>query len=147
MEKSLKIFHYLSYVSLPFLLIAVFYTYKPLVYGLETMWEDYNIALTFMGIGLSFASLVDPTKKNKFSKKIYGHPRVSKIFLIYVTCLFLIIFSFGLYSLFFSNNEKLNELAVGVIVLGIGVLSLLRLAIEMVKNHAADINTDTKSQE
>lgn len=135
MKKFLNIFHYISFISVPFLLLAIFYAYKPLIFGMDNLWFDFNYCLTFMGIGLSFTSLADTKKKNKLSRKLYGNPKFARGFLIYAFSLFLLIFGFGLYALLISRNENLNELSIGIIILSIGYLGVFRMAIEMVRNH------------
>lgn len=43
---------------------------------------------------------------------------------------------FGLYGFLFSTNEKLNQISVGLVVLGIGILGMLKMAIEMAAYHS-----------
>ncbi len=136
MKKLTTIFHHMSFIQYPFLALSLYYVYKPLFDGMGEMWKDYNLGLTFLGIALSFTSFADLTKRNKLSRFIYGKPKLAKGFLIYAFILFLIIFTFGMYSMFISKNENLNNLSTGIIVLGIGVLGLLRMTIELIQNHS-----------
>jgi hypothetical protein len=51
--------------------VALFYAYKPLFAGMDTMWEDYNKALIFIGVSLSFSTMQDYQRtQNKLSKII-----------------------------------------------------------------------------
>lgn len=138
MERIYHLFHYLSYFQYPFLLIGLYYSFKPNIFGNETIWSDFNFCLIFMGLALSFTSLADIRKKNKISKKVFGNPRYAKIYLIYLMVLIVIILSAGLYALLITEIEPLKELATGIIVLGIGVIGLLKMSIEMAKHIMAN---------
>ncbi|UII30546.1 hypothetical protein LVD17_19840 [Fulvivirga ulvae] len=139
MKAAKSIFHYLSYLQYPFIIIALFYAYKPLISDLNTIWDDFNKVLIFMGLGISLSTLQDTKKvQNKLSKKIWENPKYSRVFLIYLFSLIIIVIAFGLYSLLFTNNKHLQEISSGVVVFGIGLIGLLKTAIEMAENHRKD---------
>ncbi len=55
------LFHYISYLQYPLMLIAMVLVFKPYFYGLEYLKENpdiifqsLNSALIFMGLGVSF---------------------------------------------------------------------------------------------
>ena len=138
MEKTFKIFHYLSFVQYPFLLLALYYCYKPLLFGMETMISDFNNGLLFLGIALSFTSLADIRKRTKIGDRIFGKPKNAKRWIAYVFFLVLAIFGLGIFIQFFSKSEDLKGLSIGVFVLGIGVVGLLRMNLEIIKSYQAD---------
>lgn len=52
--------------------VALFYVVKPYVIVFDTIWENYNFTLIFMGLGISFSPLQDPTNtQNKASRKVW----------------------------------------------------------------------------
>ncbi len=131
--KNLKnIFQYLSYLQYPLAILMLFYAYKPLIFGMETLWSDVNTTLILMGLAVSFSTLQDTTKvQNKFSEKIWKNPKYANAFLIYLAILTLLILGFGVFGYFFSENEKIQEIALGAFVLGIGLIGMLKMSIEM----------------
>lgn len=132
-------FHIISYLQYPFMFIALYYAFKPYIVGFETLWENSNNALIFMGLGISFSTLQDTTKsQNKLSRKTWENPKKGKIALTVITIMALLSIIVGLYGIFSSTNEVLKELSFGIIVIGIGLVGLLKTAIEMFENHRLD---------
>lgn len=136
MEKLRIIFHYCSFIQYPFILIALYFSYEPLITEVDNIWESYNKALVFFGLGISFSTLQDTKKVHyKFVKKIYGNARRSKLFLIYLIALIFFFLTFGFYGLFFADIQGFQDTAFGMIVLGIGLIGLLKTASEMIAHH------------
>ncbi|MBL6445890.1 hypothetical protein JMN32_06200 [Fulvivirga sp. 29W222] len=139
MKAAKNIFHYISYLQYPFILISLFYLYKPLIYDLSTVWDNLNKVLILMGLGISLATLQDTQKmQNKLSRKVWQNPRYSRIFLLYLLSPVVIIISFGLYGLLLSANKQLVEIAPGIVVFGIGLIGFLKAGVEMAENHRKD---------
>ena len=129
-------FHRASYLQYPLMLVAVGYCYKPLISGFETMWADYNYALIFMGLSISFSTLRDTTKtQNKMSKRVFENPVWAKRFLFYLLVLVIVFLCAGMYGLFASVSEIINSLSYGLLSLGEGLIGLLKAAGEMAKFH------------
>ncbi|MBK7634368.1 MAG: hypothetical protein IPJ13_08820 [Saprospiraceae bacterium] len=129
-------FHRASYLQYPLMLVAVGYCYKPLISGFETMWADYNYALIFMGLSISFSTLRDTTKtQNKMSKRVFENPVWAKRFLFYLLVLVIVFLCAGMYGLFASASEIINSLSYGLLSLGVGLIGLLKAAGEMAKFH------------
>jgi hypothetical protein len=125
MKDPKKLFHYSSYLQYPLMLVGLYFVYKPFVYGYDSIWVDYNKALIFLGLGISFSTLQDTQKtQNKLSKRVWENPKRATVFLLYIVLLILSTVLFGMYCL-------LNELSFGVIALGIGLIGVLKSAIEM----------------
>lgn len=139
MKHTFKIFHYLSYFQYPCLVAAIYYCYKPLFAGMDTFIEDVNLGLLFLGIALSFTSLTDIRKRTKLSDRVFGNPKVAKRWVIYICILLLVIFGMGIFT-HFSQKQTLNELSIGIFVLGIGVIGLLRMNLELIKLYQVDWN-------
>ena len=78
MKNTKQIFHTLSYIQYPLLLIGLFLISKPFFQGFEFLssnaeylFQSYNKALIFLGLALSFASLQDVSKTSlRYEKKI-----------------------------------------------------------------------------
>ena len=132
-------FHSLSYFQYPLLLTALFFMFQPYFIGFEMIWENYNNALIFLGLAISFSTLQDTTKtQNKFSKNIWEHPRKGKVGLLVIGVLTLSFILSGLYGIYISKSPILEQVAYGMFVLGIGMLGMLKGAMEMFENHRLD---------
>ncbi len=118
------------------MVLALFYGYKPLFNGLENILADFNHAMIWMGLGISFSTLQDTTKiQNKRSLKVWQNPKYAKVF-IYTFALFtLFLLVFGILGIFLSISEVLKEIAFGLMVLAIGMLGMLKAAKEMAEHH------------
>jgi len=137
MEKSKQLFQYLSYLQYPLMLLALYFFYKPIFFGKETMWADMNNGLVLMGLAISFSTLQDHTKtQNKLSQRVYENPKYARYFIIYLFVLTLGILGFGIYGYFFATNENIKELSFGAIVFGIGMIGFVKVALEMAAYHS-----------
>jgi len=141
-------FHYVSYLQYPFMLIGLYFAFKPYLQGFEYLQENpdlivksLNSLFIFMGFGVSFSSLQDTTKtQNEFSKKIWKNPKKGKIMIALISLMILLFLTIGLIGYYLTKVGILKELSIGIIVLGIGLLGLLKAAIEMFENHRIDKN-------
>ncbi|WP_053990801.1 hypothetical protein [Mangrovimonas sp. TPBH4] len=148
-----KIFHYISYLQYPLMLMALYYVLTPYLLGMETLkenpnviFENLNTGLIFMGLGTSFSSLQDTTRiQNKISRKIWENPKKGKIAIVFIGSTILFLLCLGLIGYFKLGNGILKELSVGIIVLGLGMFGFLKGAIEMFENHRKDKNTVTNN--
>lgn len=137
MKKIKNAFQYLSYLQYPLMFFGLYYAYKPLIFGTETFWSDINNTLIFMGLGVSFSTLQDPKKmQNKFSQRIWENPKYANAFLIYLALFTLFMLIYGAYGYFFSTKENIQEVALGIMILGISLIGMLKLGIEMAENHS-----------
>lgn len=136
MKDPKKLFHLISYLQYPFMLIALFYCYRPLLNNLDMIWADFNMGLVFLGIGISFSTLQDTTKtQNKLSLRIYQKPRLARIFLVVIGLQIILFFALGLAGLFTSADNPAGQLAFGFLSLAIGMVGMLKAAVEMAENH------------
>lgn len=143
-----SIFHYISYLQYPLILIGFYFALSPYMMGMEKLrenpdliFENLNNLLIFMGLAVSFSSLQDTTKtQNNFSKKIWENPKKGKITIITMSVMILLILIMGLIGYLNANNGILKNLAVGLIILGLGMFGFLKAAIEMFENHRKDKN-------
>ena len=144
MKNPRTIFHLISYLQYPLMLAAVAF-YVPFILSLKSGaldWTYLNYALIIFGIALSFSTLQDTTKtQNKLSRKIWESPTKGKITIVVMALFAFSMIIGGLSMLYFSQTGITESVAVGLIVLGIGLIGLLKSAIEMFENHRKDKNT------
>lgn len=136
MKNAKQIFHYISYLQYPIMLVALYYSFLPLTNNLVTIWADYNKSLMFMGIAVSFSTLQDTQKtQNKLSKRVYENPKYATIFLWVIFGQVLIFTLFGIFGFFISENAAIKEVSFGSILFGMGLIGMLKSAVEMAENH------------
>jgi hypothetical protein len=134
-----RLFHAVSYLQYPLLLVTLFYVILPCFTGLDELWQALNKALIFAGLAISFSTLQDTTTtQNNFSKKIWQDPRKGKLALLMLTLTAAMMLLVGLYGFLASTSGVINDLAIGMLMLGIGYIGLLKTAIEMYENHRTD---------
>jgi len=138
-----KFFQLISYLQYPLMMVALFFVIQPYLRGFDVAFEDFkkvlqgiNKTFIFMGLGISFSTLQDTTKtQNEFSRKIWEDPKKSRRFLTLFSVSILVILSFGIFAYFSSSESAIKEVSFGAIVLGIGMVGMLKSAIEMADYH------------
>ena len=75
------------------------------------------------------------------SEKIWKNPKKGRIAIFSISLMTIFFIIIGLVAYFSANESKLKELSIGIIVLGIGLIGMLKTAIEMFENHRIDKNT------
>lgn len=136
MKDAKLMFHYISYLQYPLMIVALLFALKPYVFGFDTLFVDINKMLVFMGLGISFSTLQDTTKtQNKISLKIYQNPKSARNFIILIISQIVFLVTLGLFGLFATEDGIVKELSLGLIVLGIGFIGVLKSVTEMVENH------------
>lgn len=134
-----NILNKISYLQYPFLLISIYYILQPYIVGFDTIWENYNLGLLFMGIAISLSTLQDTKKmQNEMSRKIWENPKKGKTMLVALALLAFGCITIGIFGSSVSTNEALKELSFGVIVLGIGLIGMLNTAMDLFENHRLD---------
>ena len=130
-------FHYVSYLQYPLYIAAVFFYAKFIIAGFDTViWKNLNSFFIFFGIGISFSTLQDTTKtQNKLSKKVWENPKKGKIMITGFSVATLIFILLGTVGFFTAKESIIKEISLGLIVLGIGLIGMLKTAIEMFENH------------
>jgi polyferredoxin len=103
---------------------------------MESIWTDLNMGLVFFGLGIGFSTLQDTMKtQNKFSKRIFENPLYSKILLIVLAFQIVVFILLGMSGMFLSQNQPVKELSFGLLSLGVGMIGMLKSALEMAENH------------
>jgi hypothetical protein len=123
------------------MIIGLYFAIRPYTNGFESIWPDLKNLLIFMGLGISFSTMQDTTKtQNKISKKIWQDPRKGKLMIWVMAGQTFFFIAIGLFGFYLSQSEVLQELSIGLIILGIGLMSMLKAGIEMFENHRLDKN-------
>ena len=142
MKNIKQIFHLLSYLQYPFLLIGLFLLFKPFFRGFDYLFSNtefffktYNNVLILFGLTLSFAALQDSTKTSlRYEKKIWQNPKKAKVIFIFTIVTITLFFIAGMLG-FFSKENTFKEFSSGSLILAIGLLGYLKLQIEIYENH------------
>ena len=131
-----QVFHAISYLQYPLMLVGLGYMVYPYFNGFDTFWASVNSALVFFGLGISFSTLQDTSKtQNNFSKKIWENPRKGMVALVVIGVTTLIFLAVGLFGFFVSKEGIIEEVSFGLLMLGLGYIGLLKSAVEMRENH------------
>lgn len=146
--KIKQLFHYISYLQYPLMLVGLYFVVKPYLVSPEDGLDKFNYlfkclnnALIFSGLGISFSTLQDTTKtQNEVSKKVWEHPTKGKLMLIVMSLSTISFLITGVIAYFKTSDSLLKEVSFGLIVLGIGLIGLLKTAAEMFDNHRMDKN-------
>jgi len=134
-------FHYLSYLQYPLLIGVLYFTYKlnSSERNLNVRLEMTNNMLVFMGLAISFASLQDTKKVSfKLEKKIWENPKTGKLFIRFLMTSTILLLIFGIFGYFISENENIKVVSFGIIILGVGLLGMLKTGMEIFENHRKD---------
>jgi hypothetical protein len=133
------VFQAVSYLQYPSMLVGLGYSLKPLVTGLDGLFDDMNYALLYMGIGIGFSSLQDPTRtQNEVSRRIWQDPRKGAALLWILAIYAFGMIAAGLVGSYLSRTSALEQLSMGLVAFGIGLFGMLKTAIEMFEHHRLD---------
>lgn len=136
MKTARDFFHKISYLQYPLMILGSYYVIHPMIDGYQNIWSDYNKLLVFYGLAISFSTLQDTTKtQNKLSERIWKDPKKSKMAIVYFAVLAFLSIALGLFCLLGTQNKNLNEISFGLLALGVGLVGLLKAALEMAEHH------------
>ncbi len=139
-----QVFHALSYLQYPLYILAFVFAIRPYVNGLDyaiehldSLISNLNYFFIFLGLGISFASLQDINKIHlKFEKNIISDSKKSKIFLLITSVTTALMIIFGIFGYFLADNKYVNEISLGVLILGIGFIGVTKLQLEVVERNS-----------
>lgn len=134
MKKIIRILHYISFSKYPILLISIYFCYKPILQSDTDFFKNLNIGLIFLGVGLSLDSLKDYKKLNWLDKKVLHNPKIAKYYFLYIGIITLGFILIGIFC-YLKPDNQLNEISIGLIVMGIGMLGFLKSGIETTKDY------------
>ena len=140
------VFQWLSYLQYPALLVALGYATKAgwslSMAGADsgaTIFDDFNYVLLYAGIGIGLSSLQDPTKtQNEVSRRVWQDPRKGRWLLLLISFYTLGAMVAGLVGAYLADTTVVNQLSLGLVAFGLGMVGLLKTAIEMREYHRLD---------
>lgn len=140
------LFQALSYLQYPALLVAVGYMAKSVLAvaavkasGWEQAFDDWNYALLYAGVGIGLSSLQDPSRtQNAVSRRVWQDPRKGRWMLVLLTTYALASMAAGLVGAYLADTTMMNQLSLGLVAFGLGMVGLLKTAIEMREHHRLD---------
>lgn len=143
---SRQFFQYLSYLQYPLLAVTVYFAVQAAVLmgkgqPLSSLYDPLNYMLLFAGVAVGLSSLQDTTKtQNKISLKTWQNPAKGRFMLIVMALEAFIPIVMGLVGAFRANDTAMNQLSLGMVAFGLGMIGLLKTAIEMRENFRLDRN-------
>lgn len=141
-----QLFQWLSYLQYPAMLAMLVYLGLGLwamrelrVSGWEPILDFANLALLYGGVGIGLSSLQDPTKtQNKASLRVWQDPAKGRLLLIVLALEAFVPIVIGLVGASLAKSSALSQLALGLVAFGLGMIGLLKTAIEMREHHRMD---------
>lgn len=135
------VFQAVSYLQYPLMLVALAYSVKPFVTGLDGILEDMNHGLLYAGIGIGLSSLQDPRRmQNEVSRRVWEDPRKGRLMIAVMTASSLGMILIGLVASYQTSSNAMQQVSMGVFSLGLGMIGILKTAIEMFEHHRLDKN-------
>lgn len=134
-----QVFQWLSYLQYPALLVALFHAFQPLLHNMQGMAEAYNASLLYAGVGIGMSSLQDPSRtQNTMSRKVWEDPRKGYWMVWLLTVQTLSSITLGLLGTLLAESTMLAQLSLGLVAFGLGMIGLLKTAMEMREHHRLD---------
>ncbi len=134
-----QLFQWLSYLQYPALLVAALHAMQPLLHNGQGLLDAYNSALLYAGVGVGLSSLQDPTKtQNTMSRKVWQDPRKGALMLGVLGVQTLLPIMLGLVGAALADTTALSQLSLGCVAFGLGMIGLLKTAMEMREHHRLD---------
>ena len=141
-----EVFQRISYLQYPALFAALAYAVvagMAAVSAPHTGWtqvfEAWNHVLLYAGIGIGLSSLQDPRKtQNEMSRRVWQDPRKGRWALILFAVYALGAMLIGLIGAYRAEDTIVNQLSLGLVAFGLGMVGLLKTAIEMREHHRSD---------
>ena len=140
------VFQWVSYLQYPALLVAVGYAVKAALSiatagadGWSPVFDDANYVLLYAGVGIGLSSLQDPTRtQNDVSRRVWQDPRKGRWMLVLLSFYTLTSMVAGLVGAYLADTTVVNQLSLGLVAFGLGMVGLLKTAIEMREHHRLD---------
>jgi hypothetical protein len=107
--------------------------------GWSPVYDDWNYLLLYAGIGIGLSSLQDPARtQNEMSRRVWQDPRKGRWMLALLGTYTLGALVIGLVGAYMADSTVVNQLSLGLMALGLGMVGLLKTAIEMREHHRQD---------
>lgn len=148
------VFQWVSYLQYPALLVALAYMVKSALSassiaatGWAPLYDDWNYALLFAGVGIGLSSLQDPSRtQNEMSRRVWQDARKGRWMLALLAFYALGTMVVGLAGAYLADSTAVNQLSLGLVAFGLGMVGLLKTAIEMREHHRLDRQPASSSE-
>ena len=148
------VFQWVSYLQYPAMLAAIGYTAKSAwtvshlgSTGWSPVFDDWNYVLLYAGIGIGLSSLQDPARtQNEFSKRVWQDPRKGRWMLVLLSSYSVAPMVAGMVGAYLADTTVVNQLSLGLVAFGLGMVGLLKTAIEMREHHRLDKQPASSSE-
>ena len=145
-----QVFQWLSYLQYPLLAVALVYMCRVMqaawsikATGLVPVFEEANHVLLYAGVAIGLSSLQDPRKtQNRLSLRIWQDPTKGRLMLWVLALEAFVPITIGLVGATLASDTVVSELALGLVAFGLGMIGLLKTAIEMREHHRSDRRVD-----
>jgi hypothetical protein len=143
------VFQAVSYLQYPMMLVALGYAIKSVIAmasvgdaGWASAYADWNYILLYAGIGIGLSSLQDPRKtQNELSRKVWQDPVKGRWMLGLLAVYAFGAMAAGLAGAYLADTTIVSQLSLGLLAFGLGMLGLLKMAIQMREHHRLDRNS------
>ena len=140
------VFQWVSYLQYPAMLAAIAYTAKSAwtashmgPAGWSPVFDDWNYVLLYAGISVGLSSLQDSTRtQNDVSRRVWQDPRKGRWMLMLLSAYAMGAMVVGLMGAYMAESTVVNQLSLGLMAFGLGMVGLLKTAIEMREHHRLD---------
>ena len=148
------VFQWVSYLQYPAMLAAIAYTAKSAwtashmgPAGWSPVFDDWNYVLLYAGISVGLSSLQDSTRtQNDVSRRVWQDPRKGRWMLMLLSAYALGAMVIGLVGAYMAESTVVNQLSLGLMAFGLGMVGLLKTAIEMREHHRLDKQPASSSE-
>ena len=117
------------------MLLGLYFMYEPILMENSDSLTGLNTGLILVGLGISLDSLKDYGKLNWLDKQVLHKPKIAKYYFILIGLFILGLILIGLNAYFSTEDNKLKELSIGIIVFGIGSVGFLKSGIQATKDY------------
>ncbi len=145
-----QLFQWLSYLQYPLLVVTAFHVIQAALAsasirtaGWTPTLDAANLALLYGGVAIGLSSLQDPTRtQNELSRRIWQDPVKGRVMLWVLAMEAFVPITVGLVGASLATDAVLGQLALGLVAFGLGMIGLLKTAIEMREHHRSDRRLD-----
>ncbi len=103
--------------------------------------------LLYAGVGIGLSSLQDPTRtQNEVSRRVWQDARKGRWMLALLALYALGAMAGGLAGAYLADSTVVNQLSLGLMAFGLGMVGLLKTAIEMREHHRLDKQSASSSE-
>lgn len=140
------VFQWISYLQYPAVLVTLGYVLKSGIdvaqvarNGWAPVFDGWNYALLYAGVAIGLSSLQDPARtQNEISLRVWRNPRAGRWMLGVLAAYAGLAMAGGLVGAYRADTTVVAQLSMGLVAFGLGMVGLLKTAMEMREHHRGD---------